>query len=121
MSRRAVIVRVHPSVLEKMMFASLPGMWFRTDRGLPEGAKCVGRGFDWERNVFWFTFEYESFAEVPAGAPIPPFDNIRLSVVHFISPIDVPQVAMLERLTAEQVARAESLLGDTQPSAVVGG
>lgn len=124
MSRR-VLVRVHPGIIEGMMFASLPGVWHRTDRGLPEGAKCVGRGLDWERQLFWFVFEHESFAEVPDGEMLPEFRGVELSAFCFDSvPLSSKTTAEMERLITEQVEHyknTEKLIDEARRSAFSSG
>lgn len=118
MASRAVRVRIDAQLLANMLFTTSPGVWWRTDRGLPPDAKCVGRGYDLERDCFWIYFEHPSFAETVDGEYLPIFDAFELSAVHFSSPIDDPQVAMINDLTAKQVERYE--VEHAQPIAVVG-
>lgn len=106
MNRRVVQVRVHSSVFEEMLFPSRPGVWTRTDFGLPVGAKCINRGYDWERDCFYFIFEHESFAEVPQGEFAPEFRDFQMHAFCFESPVDEKQVKQIDKLTREQIFRA---------------
>ncbi len=105
MPRRIVTVPVSASIFADMLFASLPGVYHRTDTGLPKGAKCIGRGYDWERDQFWFIFEHESFAEVPDGEMAPRFYDVRLSAFCFPAPLDEKAIAELNALVAKQVVQ----------------
>lgn len=103
---RRVRVRVAPEVLANLMCPSQPGAYYRTERGLPPDAKCVGRGHDWMGDYFWFIFEHESFLEVPEGEIPPYFDVFLLSVRVFQSPATSEDIAALNRDTAKQIADA---------------
>lgn len=116
--RRIVIVRVNTEVMEHMLFTALPGVWHRTDFGLPAGAKCLGRYYDAVYDQFLFQFEHESFAEVEDSQKLPEFTNFGLSAFCFEAPIDAKQVAEMERLIAKQVERYNE--SESAPSAVVG-
>ncbi len=108
-SRRLVNVTASADVIQGMFFPSLPGVWSRTDAGLPADARCVNKGYDWSRDQFWFTFESAQFPEVPDGAPIPYFDGMSLSCFHFENPASDKAIAELNRMTAQQVQVSEAV------------
>ncbi len=105
-SRRLVNVTASACVIEGMFFPSLPGVWSRTDAGLPADARCVNKGYDWSRDQFWFTFESPQFPEVPAGAPIPYFDGMSLSCFCFENPVGDKAIEQLNELTRKQIVHA---------------
>ena len=106
-TRRVVNLYVTPELLEGLFFPSRPGVWHRTDAGLPEGALCTGRWYDYERNRFVFQFAHESFREVPEGCAIPEFRGVEMSAFCFDSPADAASIAILNGLTAQQIDREQ--------------
>ncbi len=108
-SRRLVNVTASACVIEGMFFPSLPGVWSRTDAGLPADARCVNKGYDWSHDQFWFTFESPQFPEVPDGAPIPYFDGLAMSHFGFANPVGAADIAVLNGLTEQQVKASEAV------------
>lgn len=102
MSRRYVNVCITAELVAGMCLPTFPGVWHRTDAGLPNDAKHIGTAYDHIRNMLVFTFEHESFAEVPPGEVISDFSLISLSTVYFAAPMDQPQIDMVNRLTLQQ-------------------
>jgi hypothetical protein len=106
-SRRLVNVYVHASIIEGLFSPSRPGVWHRTDFGLPEGAICVNKWFEYHTDRMVFTFNHESFPEVPEGERTPEFRGIETHAFCFDSPASDRNITELNRLTRAQIGREE--------------
>jgi hypothetical protein len=73
--RRVKILFVTAELVESQCFAHPPGYWVQCVRGLPEGAKCVGMGYDELRHRLWMQWEHESFPLTAPGDPYPWVDG----------------------------------------------
>ncbi len=111
-SRRLVNVFVTPDIVTGLLFPSRPGVWQRTDTGLPDGAECVGKNYDYNcgHDRFVFTFSHPSFPEVPEGSPVPTFHTFSVTAFHFDSPATDKAIADLNTLTAKQIEVAERIV-----------
>ncbi len=120
-AHRLVNVIIDPRILDRLFFAGPPGVYHRTDRGLPFDAELVGQSFDWSRRAFVLTYRHESFAEVPVGDQLPQFDAFGLSAICLPSPMDGATVAMLDGLVNQQIARQLEAAPDDVTPIVCGG
>ncbi len=79
MERKLKIFFVTPEIFFGMLFNK--EIHLRVTNGLPEDAKIVGKGYDFEHDRFWFQIASDLFPEVVEGARIPIGDP---ATFHFI-------------------------------------
>jgi hypothetical protein len=116
---RRVRVRLETRFLAHLLVTAMPGVWWRTGRGVPPDANLLGCAHDVERDCIWVYFEHESFAEVADGQILPIFDAFDVGAIHFSNPATPDDITSLNGLTAKQVERWQA--DNPEPTATVGG
>lgn len=80
---RQKLLYIHPSFL---IYGFHGGAYRIIEKGVPQGAKVVGAGFEERRGMFFIVIEHPSFDEIKIGDELPYLDG---PVITRIYPGDV--------------------------------
>ena len=117
--QRLGALRVSGELMRDHLFrATTPGVWIRTESGIPHDAEFVRCYEDMERNEFVFIYRHPSFPLVRPGERTPNLDAPQLSQLHLTLPLQPDTPEFLAGLIAQQVERGPPA-GPDAPAVVV--